>query len=86
MASSLYLTGEEVLGDISLLKEALGITQHHDAVSGTEKQHVADDYARILSEGLAECHKTAASYYRWIKTILTILHLLVSYRHFLPII
>merc|ERR550534_2020659 len=64
MASSLYLTGEEVWGDISLLKEALGITQHHDAVSGTEKQHVADDYARILSEGLAECHKTAASYYR----------------------
>ena len=32
------------------LWEAMGLAQHHDAVSGTEKQHVADDYARHLSE------------------------------------
>eukprot|EP00047_Mylnosiga_fluctuans_P023990 m.150634 g.150634 ORF g.150634 m.150634 type:complete len:975 (+) comp9747_c0_seq2:15-2939(+) len=38
-----------------LLWEAMGLAQHHDAVSGTEKQHVADDYARHLSEGCAEC-------------------------------
>lgn len=38
-----------------LLWESMGIAQHHDAVSGTSKQHVADDYARRLSEGLAEC-------------------------------
>ena len=30
----------------------MGIAQHHDAVSGTEKQHVADDYAQRLSEGI----------------------------------
>jgi len=64
MESALYLAGEEVPGDVGLLKEALGITQHHDAVSGTEKQHVAEDYARIISEGLAECHKTIASHYQ----------------------
>ncbi len=29
----------------------MGVAQHHDAVSGTEKQHVAYDYARRLSEG-----------------------------------
>ncbi len=32
--------------------EALGIAQHHDAVSGTEKQEVAFDYAMRLSEGI----------------------------------
>eukprot|EP01083_Nonionella_stella_P296767 1008069_1 len=33
------------------LEEAMGILQHHDAVTGTEKQYVADDYGRILNEG-----------------------------------
>ena len=32
------------------LWEAMGLLQHHDAVAGTEKQHVANDYARHLSE------------------------------------
>ena len=30
----------------------MGVAQHHDAVSGTEKQHVADDYAQRLSQGI----------------------------------
>ncbi|CAF3180606.1 unnamed protein product [Rotaria sp. Silwood2] len=30
----------------------MGIAQHHDAVSGTEKQHVANDYAQRLSDGI----------------------------------
>ena len=30
----------------------MGIAQHHDAVSGTEKQHVADDYAQRLAQGI----------------------------------
>jgi hypothetical protein len=33
--------------------EAMGIVQHHDAVSGTERQDVADDYAQRLSDGIA---------------------------------
>jgi len=32
--------------------EAMGVAQHHDAVSGTEKQQVADDYAQRLSDGI----------------------------------
>ena len=28
--------------DISVLKEAVAILQHHDGVSGTAKQHVTD--------------------------------------------
>ncbi len=30
----------------------MGVTQHHDAVSGTEKQEVAFDYAQRLSNGI----------------------------------
>lgn len=33
------------------LGDALGIAQHHDAVSGTEQQHVANDYATRLAIG-----------------------------------
>ena len=30
----------------------MGIAQHHDAISGTERQHVADDYIQRLSQGV----------------------------------
>lgn len=36
------------------LADALAIAQHHDAVTGTEKQHVANDYAKRLSIGYME--------------------------------
>lgn len=52
------------LGDLSVMKRAMGIVQHHDAVSGTEKQHVADDYSLLLHRGVVECQKTQASYYQ----------------------
>jgi lysosomal alpha-mannosidase len=32
--------------------DAMGIVQHHDAITGTEKQHVANDYALRLSQGI----------------------------------
>ena len=42
-------------GDAPLLplQEALGVVQHHDAVTGTEMQHVAFDYAARLHKGVA---------------------------------
>lgn len=52
---SLANLGPEVKGDLDVLREAMGVMQHHDAVSGTEKQAVAQDYARQLSEGMEEC-------------------------------
>ncbi|KAL7642128.1 UNVERIFIED_CONTAM: hypothetical protein RMT77_006688 [Armadillidium vulgare] len=38
---------------VNTLSEAMGVLQHHDAVTGTAKQHVTDDYSRHLSEGTA---------------------------------
>ncbi|KDO19426.1 hypothetical protein SPRG_15416 [Saprolegnia parasitica CBS 223.65] len=35
------------------LTASVGVTQHHDGITGTEKQHVSNDYAQRLSEGLA---------------------------------
>ena len=48
---------DPVLAAQTELHEALGVLQHHDAVSGTEKQHVAEDYARILNEGVLASNK-----------------------------
>lgn len=36
------------------LGDALGIAQHHDAVSGTAKQHTTNDYAKRLAIGASE--------------------------------
>lgn len=36
------------------LGDALGIAQHHDAVSGTAKQHTTNDYAKRLAIGVSE--------------------------------
>lgn len=35
----------------------MGIMQHHDAITGTEKQHVANDYHRILAEAIQSCSR-----------------------------
>ncbi|XP_030953448.1 probable alpha-mannosidase At5g13980 [Quercus lobata] len=43
------------------LADALAIAQHHDAVTGTEKQHVANDYAKRLSIGYTEAEELVAS-------------------------
>ncbi|XP_048333920.2 probable alpha-mannosidase At5g13980 [Ziziphus jujuba] len=43
------------------LADALAIAQHHDGLTGTEKQHVADDYAKRLSIGYAESEKVVAA-------------------------
>lgn len=63
-ATFLALSGSQNAGDYSILKEEMAVTQHHDAVTGTEKQHVADDYHRRLDIGVVECHKTMASQFK----------------------
>lgn len=36
------------------LTAAVGLVNHHDAVTGTSKQHVAEDYKKILSKAVTE--------------------------------
>ncbi|NXY26118.1 MA2B1 mannosidase, partial [Atrichornis clamosus] len=48
-------------GDSSVLREAVAVAQHHDAVSGTERQHVANDYARQLARGWDSCQVLVAN-------------------------
>uniref|UniRef100_A0A4W6E549 Alpha-mannosidase n=1 Tax=Lates calcarifer TaxID=8187 RepID=A0A4W6E549_LATCA len=40
---------------VKLNSQTMAVAQHHDAVSGTEKQHVANDYARRLANGWQHC-------------------------------
>jgi lysosomal alpha-mannosidase len=48
----------EIEQKIDTLRRAMGILQHHDAVSGTEKQHVTYDYAKRLSIGADNARDT----------------------------
>jgi alpha-mannosidase len=46
------------------LEDALGVAQHHDAISGTAKQHVADDYSFRLSNGIDQAVQHVSSILR----------------------
>lgn len=53
-----FLKGRNSIGHTTdSLADALAIAQHHDAVTGTEKQHVANDYAKRLSIGYSQVAK-----------------------------
>ncbi|KAK9272279.1 hypothetical protein L1049_002650 [Liquidambar formosana] len=57
-----FFKGRNKLGpNTDSLADALAIAQHHDAVTGTEKQHVANDYAKRLSIGYMEAEELVAS-------------------------
>jgi len=47
--------------EIYNLESAIGIAQHHDAVSGTSKQHVAYDYAKTIQAAIDGASKFAAN-------------------------
>ncbi|XP_064458044.1 lysosomal alpha-mannosidase-like isoform X2 [Ornithodoros turicata] len=46
------------LNKMGLLRESLSVAQHHDAVSGTAKQAVNDDYVKHLYRGLVDIKET----------------------------
>eukprot|EP01133_Synstelium_polycarpum_P001460 gene1460-1693_t len=59
VAEQLLVTSEAVIpssqslvDQVEVLREAQGVLQHHDAVAGTEQQHVANDYAERLNIGV----------------------------------
>lgn len=46
------------------LTAAVGLVNHHDSITGTAKQHVADDYKKILARGVAVAEETLQ---QWMK-------------------
>ncbi|KAL1490679.1 hypothetical protein ABEB36_013334 [Hypothenemus hampei] len=44
----------EDVDSITGLREAIGVAQHHDSITGTAKQHVSKDYSKILSNAVQE--------------------------------
>eukprot|EP01090_Pellita_catalonica_P022918 TRINITY_DN9107_c0_g1_i1.p1 TRINITY_DN9107_c0_g1~~TRINITY_DN9107_c0_g1_i1.p1 ORF type:complete len:992 (+),score=187.74 TRINITY_DN9107_c0_g1_i1:420-2978(+) len=46
---------------VEVLARAMGVAQHHDAVTGTEKNPVASDYAKRLYIGTKEAHEVASN-------------------------
>lgn len=42
----------------------MGTFQHHDAITGTEKEHVSKDYVRQLTRAIEEAEKPIADIIR----------------------
>ena len=55
LAALARLNDTDTASSISELERAMGVAQHHDAVSGTERQHVANDYSKRLARGINDC-------------------------------
>lgn len=49
-------TNQDAVNELEHLQETLGILQHHDAVTGTCKQFVSDDYSRMLANAMKKAH------------------------------
>lgn len=53
--------GTEYDSKINALRTAMGVVQHHDAITGTEKQFVADDYARMLNAAIEKAQEPVSA-------------------------
>ena len=52
--------GEACIRGTDPLEEAVALTQHHDSITGTEKQAVADDYHAWLADGMNAAEEVVA--------------------------
>ncbi|XP_052749154.1 lysosomal alpha-mannosidase-like [Galleria mellonella] len=48
--------------ELHLLRHAVSLILHHDTITGTSQQHVANDFIRILSEAIDTCTKKISSF------------------------
>uniref|UniRef100_A0A1I8J3I0 Alpha-mannosidase n=1 Tax=Macrostomum lignano TaxID=282301 RepID=A0A1I8J3I0_9PLAT len=59
--AGLQRAGPQLEAKLDLLRQAMGVVQHHDGVSGTEKQVVAYDYALRVSTGINQAYSLLQS-------------------------
>ncbi|EDV97218.1 lysosomal alpha-mannosidase [Drosophila grimshawi] len=53
------LTSAQQTGNLDSLRQVMGVMQHHDAITGTEKQAVARDYDRLLTDAIVDAQHNA---------------------------
>ena len=53
------LRDDVTMGQIYTLARAVAVLQHHDGMTGTERQHVAEDYTYRLSHGMNEADQVS---------------------------
>ncbi|KAH8334493.1 hypothetical protein KR059_010681 [Drosophila kikkawai] len=53
------LSSEQQKEDLEYLRQIMGVMQHHDAITGTEKQAVSNDYDRLLHDAIIGGTNTA---------------------------
>ncbi|XP_022741815.1 alpha-mannosidase-like [Durio zibethinus] len=57
-----FLVGKRLNGPNTFaLGDALGIVQHHDAITGTARQHTTNDYSKRLSIGVTEAEAVVST-------------------------
>lgn len=54
-AISQIINNSDIESNLNYLREIMGIMQHHDAITGTEKAHVAHDYERLMYDSVEAC-------------------------------
>ena len=56
--------GQKETSPLDSLREAMGVLQSHQVITGTEAQKVADDFAKLLYSGMQEAHEGVESVMR----------------------
>lgn len=54
------IDGAQAVESLEALDEAVGLAHHHDAISGTAKQAVANDYSRRLASATARLQSSVS--------------------------
>ena len=49
-----------ILESKEIMMDVVGVIQHHDGISGTGKQHVADDYTKRISKAISQTNPVYA--------------------------